>query len=157
MDHHGPCVGQGLGLDSPDEAQQACGMIGHAVVRPTSEVELPDLPDLMSSPLRKHGHGVKHTQRSSVQRGGWWVVPLHSKKNTGSGEFNIMQSTCREPTQNHYVNSTNSLHDSQDKSGLVSLLGTKSCEGPFVFILEQACGQLLGSLLVTCCQRGPAL
>lgn len=52
VDHHGPCVGQSLGLDSPDEAQQACGMIGHAVVGPAREVELPDLPDLMSSPLR---------------------------------------------------------------------------------------------------------
>lgn len=52
VDHHGPCVGQSLGLDSPDEAQQASGMIGHAVVGPAREVELPDLPDLMSAPLR---------------------------------------------------------------------------------------------------------
>lgn len=51
VNHHGSRVGQGLGLDSPNKPQQACGMIGHAVVRPTREVELSDLPDLMSPSL----------------------------------------------------------------------------------------------------------
>ena len=52
MNHHGPGVGQGLGLDSPNEAQQARGVVGHAVVRPAREVKLPNLPDLMRPSLR---------------------------------------------------------------------------------------------------------
>lgn len=51
VNHHGSRVGQGLGLDSPNKPQQARGMIGHAVVRPTREVKLSDLPDLMSPSL----------------------------------------------------------------------------------------------------------
>lgn len=51
MNHHGPSVGQGLGLDSSNEPQQACGVIRHTVVRPAREVKLPDLPDLMSPSL----------------------------------------------------------------------------------------------------------
>lgn len=53
VNHHGPSVGQGLGLDSPNKPQQARGMIGHTVIRPAREVKLTDLPDLMSSSLRK--------------------------------------------------------------------------------------------------------
>lgn len=52
MNHHGPSVVHGLGLDSPNKSQQACGVIGHAVVRPAGEVELPYLPDLVSPSLR---------------------------------------------------------------------------------------------------------
>lgn len=52
VNHHGPSVGQGLGFDSPNKPQQACGVIGHAVVRPAREVKLSDLPDLVSSSLR---------------------------------------------------------------------------------------------------------
>lgn len=52
VNHHGPGIGQGLGLDSPNKPQQACGVIGHAVVRPAREVKLTDLPDLMSPSLR---------------------------------------------------------------------------------------------------------
>lgn len=52
MNHHGPSIGQRLGLDSPDEPQQARGVIGHAVVWPAREVKLSDLPDLVSPPLR---------------------------------------------------------------------------------------------------------
>ena len=52
VNHHGPSIGQGLGLDSPNEPQQACGVIGHAVVWPAREVKLSNLPDLMSPSLR---------------------------------------------------------------------------------------------------------
>lgn len=52
MHHHGPGVGQGLGLDSSNEPQEARGVIRHAVVRPAREVKLSDLPDLVSPPLR---------------------------------------------------------------------------------------------------------
>lgn len=51
MNHHGSGVGQCLGLDSPNETQEACGMIGHAMVWPTRKMKLSDLPDLMSSSL----------------------------------------------------------------------------------------------------------
>lgn len=51
VNHHGPRVGQGLGLDSPNKPQQARGVIGHAVVRPAREVKLSYLPDLMSPSL----------------------------------------------------------------------------------------------------------
>lgn len=52
VDHHGPGVGQRLGLDPPDEAQQAGGVVGNAVVGPAREVELSDLPDLVGPPLK---------------------------------------------------------------------------------------------------------
>lgn len=52
VNHHGPSIGQGLGLDSPNKPKQACGVIGHAVVWPAREVKLSDLPDLMSPSLR---------------------------------------------------------------------------------------------------------
>ena len=60
VDHHWPGVGHGLGLDPADEAQQPCGVVGHAVVRPAREVELSYLPDLVSASL-------------------WW--PEHEKDN----------------------------------------------------------------------------
>lgn len=52
MNHHGPSIGHGLGLDPPNKSQQARGVIGHAVVRPAREVKLPYLPDLVSPSLR---------------------------------------------------------------------------------------------------------
>ena len=52
VDHHGPSVGQGLGLDSPNESQQTRGVIGNPVVWPAREVKLSDLPNLMSPSLR---------------------------------------------------------------------------------------------------------
>lgn len=52
MNHHGPGIVQSLGLDPPNEPQQARGVIGHAVVGPAGEVELSNLSDLVSSSLR---------------------------------------------------------------------------------------------------------
>lgn len=52
MNHHGSSIGQRLGLDSPNKAQQARGVVGNAVVRPPREVKLSDLPDLVSPSLR---------------------------------------------------------------------------------------------------------
>ena len=69
VNHHGPSVGQGLGLDSPNEPQQARGVIGHAVVRPAGEVKLSDLPDLMSSSLTKRVI-MLNTQSATEDNGG---------------------------------------------------------------------------------------
>lgn len=52
VNHHGPSIGQSLGLDSPNKTQQARGVIGHPVVRPAREVKLTDFPNLMSPSLR---------------------------------------------------------------------------------------------------------
>lgn len=68
VNHHGPSVGHGLGLDSSNKSQQACGVIGHAVVRPAREVKLPYLPDLMSPSLRSRV--IVLNTHSRAQRGG---------------------------------------------------------------------------------------
>lgn len=52
MDHHWAGISWALGFDSADEAQQACSVVWYSMVWPTSEMELPDLPDLMSSSLQ---------------------------------------------------------------------------------------------------------
>ncbi len=68
VNHHGPSIGQGLGLDSPNKPQQACGVIGHAVVRPAREVKLSDLPDLMSPSLRNRV--IMLNTQSTAEHGG---------------------------------------------------------------------------------------
>ena len=57
VDHHGPGVGHGLGFDPADEAQQPRGVVGHPVVRPTREVELSYLPDLVGASLPRTTRG----------------------------------------------------------------------------------------------------
>lgn len=52
VNHHGPSIGQGLRLDSPNKPQKARGVIRHTVVRPAREVKLSDLPDLVSPSLK---------------------------------------------------------------------------------------------------------
>lgn len=69
MNHHGPSIGHGLGLDSPNKSQQARGVIGHAVVRPAREVKLPYLPDLVSPSLRSRVI-VLNTHTHTHARGG---------------------------------------------------------------------------------------
>lgn len=70
VNHHGPRVGHGLGFDSPNEPQQTRGVIGHAVVRPAREVKLPDLPDLVSPPLRREEMRVTVLDTQSAAEGG---------------------------------------------------------------------------------------
>lgn len=53
VNHNGASVGSWLGLDSADEAQQSCRVVWHAVIRPTCEMELLDLTDLVCPPLQK--------------------------------------------------------------------------------------------------------
>ena len=61
VDHHGPGVGHGLGLDPADEAQQPRGVVGHPVVRPAREVELSYLPDLVGASLSRSTRGECET------------------------------------------------------------------------------------------------
>ena len=67
--HHGAGVGQGFGLDSPNEAQQARGVVGYAVVWPACEVELSDLADLVCPSLRNGRVDSFHTIREIDKEG----------------------------------------------------------------------------------------
>lgn len=58
VNNHGPSIGQSLGLDSPNEAQKARGVIGHSMIRPACEVKLSNLPDLVSPSLRERERDV---------------------------------------------------------------------------------------------------
>lgn len=60
LDHHSPAMhndGTSAGrvgeFDPPDEGQEASSMVGHAMVRPASEMELFNFTDLIVSPLCK--------------------------------------------------------------------------------------------------------
>lgn len=55
VDHYGPSFGGVEELDLADEAQEAGGIAGDAVVRPAGEVEETELPDLVVAFLRREG------------------------------------------------------------------------------------------------------
>lgn len=70
VDHHWAGISWALGFDSADEAQQACSVVRYSMVRPASEMELPDLPDLMSSSLQwtnKQTHTRTHQESLRVR------------------------------------------------------------------------------------------
>lgn len=116
VNHHGPSVGHSLGLDSPNKPQQACGVIGHAVVRPAREVKLPDLPDLVSPSLRNRAI-MLNTQRrwgevvrrQRIQRTDG--VGGHSTANTHFTDM-FKEGLCKFP----------SWHSKQDVQGCCSLI-----------------------------------
>lgn len=58
VDHDGPGFGWVQELDLADEAQEASGITGDAMVGPAGEVEEAQLPDLMIAFLRKEGAPV---------------------------------------------------------------------------------------------------
>lgn len=68
VDHHGAGVRRGGGLHSPDEGQQAGGVIRHPVLRPGGEVELPHLVLGGVSPLSTHTHTVTFHVKHSTQK-----------------------------------------------------------------------------------------
>ena len=47
VDHNWSGIWRVEELDLTHKAQEACGVAGHAMVRPAGEVELPDLSNLM--------------------------------------------------------------------------------------------------------------
>lgn len=62
LDHHSPAMhhdGASAGrvgeLDSPDKGKQPCCVVGHSMVRPAGEMELLNFPNLIVSPLCRHG------------------------------------------------------------------------------------------------------
>lgn len=55
VNHDGPGFGRVQELDLADEAQEASGITGDAMVGPAGEVEEAQLPDLMIAFLRKEG------------------------------------------------------------------------------------------------------
>ena len=58
MDHNGPGFRRVEELDLADEAQEASGIAGDAVVGPAGEVEEAELPDLMVAFLRRERASV---------------------------------------------------------------------------------------------------
>lgn len=61
--NNGPCVWRIEELDLADEAQQACGVAGNAVIGPAGEVELSDFPDLVVTLLQTRACGELNTYR----------------------------------------------------------------------------------------------
>lgn len=59
VDHDGSGVGGRFSFDPPHESQQTCGVIRNAVIRPTGEMKLTDLTDLVSSSLQ-NGQRLHH-------------------------------------------------------------------------------------------------
>lgn len=63
MHSDGPCVWRIEELDLADEAQQACGVAGNAVIGPAGEMELPDFPDLVVTLLQTRACGELNIYR----------------------------------------------------------------------------------------------
>lgn len=63
MYHDGSCVWRIEELDLADEAQQACGVAGNAVIGPAGEMELPDFPNLMMTLLQTGACGELNINR----------------------------------------------------------------------------------------------
>lgn len=57
VDHDGPGVWRIEELDLANEAQQAGGVAGNAVVRPAGEMKLPDFADLVMALLNERASG----------------------------------------------------------------------------------------------------
>jgi hypothetical protein len=67
--HHGPCVWGVAGFYPPEEGQEGGGVLGHAVIGPGSELELPHLPLLAGAVLREHKRTcppVSDTEKNST-------------------------------------------------------------------------------------------
>ena len=85
MHNDGTSAGRVGEFDPPDEGQEASSMVGHAMVRPASEMELFNFTDLIVSPLCKDqnraikdNHGYEN----------WLTMKKHKKfiKNTAFAE-----------------------------------------------------------------------
>lgn len=67
MHHNGPSAG-GVGhFDSADEGEEACGVVGHSVVRPAGEMKLFHLPQLVKASLMTENIQVINSQLVWVQ------------------------------------------------------------------------------------------
>lgn len=53
VDHHGPCIWRVTGLDPSEEGQDRSGVLGHTVVGPGHELELPHLSLLTRTVLQE--------------------------------------------------------------------------------------------------------
>lgn len=71
--HHGPCVWGIARFHPPEEGQEGGGVLGHPVVWPGRELELPHFPLLAGAVLKKQGlNGGERGQRAAEGAAATW-------------------------------------------------------------------------------------